>query len=54
MVGYSKIYGEALLFKTWSQTVSALLAICEGILMITGGFPSQRASNKELWCFVCC
>ena len=31
------------------ETLSALLALCEGNPPFTGGFPSQRASNVELW-----
>ena len=33
---------------------STLLALCEGNPSVTDGFPSQRASNAELWCFLCC
>ena len=33
------------------EMLFALLAICEGN---PGGFPSQRASDAELWCFLCC
>ena len=29
------------------ETLSALLALCEG----TGEFPSQRASNEQIWCW---
>ena len=36
------------------ETVSALLDLCEGNPTVTGGFPSQRASNVELWCFLWC
>ena len=44
----------------WSQwrhsmgTLSNLLALCEGNPPMTGGFPSQGASNTQLWCFLCC
>ena len=34
--------------KPWCQnieTLSVLLAVCEGNLPVTGGFPSQRATN---------
>ena len=31
----------------WEHQISALLAFCEGKLLMTGGFPSQRASNVE-------
>ena len=40
-------------FITWwrhdKETLSALQALCEGNPPVTGGFPSQRASNTELW-----
>ena len=36
------------------ETLSALLALCVGNPPVTGGFPSQRASNVELWYFLCC
>ena len=29
--------------------LSALVALCEGNPPVTGGFPSQRATNAELW-----
>ena len=36
-------------FKPWwlheMETISMLLALCEGNAPVTGGFPSQRASN---------
>ena len=35
------------IFSTW-------LALCEGNPSVTGGFPSQRASNEELSCFLLC
>ena len=31
-----------------TETLSTLLALCEGNPPMTGGFPSQRASNAEL------
>ena len=34
--------------------LSAILVLCEGNPPVTGGFPSQRASNPELWWFLCC
>ena len=34
------------------ETFSALLAICAGNSPVTGEFPSQMASNAELWCFL--
>ena len=33
------------------EMLSSLLAFCETIPLITRGFPSQRTSNAELWCF---
>ena len=36
------------------ESLSALFALCAGNLPVTGGFPSQKASNMELWCFLCC
>ena len=36
------------------EMISASLSLCEGNLPIAGGFPSQRANNAELWCFLCC
>ena len=41
----------------WSydmEMLSTLLALCEGNPPVTSGFPSQRASNEKLWCFICC
>ena len=41
--------------KTWwcldMEILSMLLALCEGNSPITGGFPPQRATNVEVWCF---
>ena len=34
------------------ETFSALLALCAGNSPVTGEFPSQRASDSELWCFL--
>ena len=34
------------------ETLSALLALCEENSPATGGFPSQRASHAQLWCFL--
>ena len=31
--------------------ISMFLALCEGNPLVTSGFPSQKASNMELWCF---
>ena len=33
------------------ETLSALLALCEGTLAVIGGFPSLRDSNADRWCF---
>ena len=33
------------------ETLSTLLTFCEGNLPVTGGFPSQRFRNVELWYF---
>ena len=42
--------------RTWRrhqmETFSVLLALCAGNLPVTGEFPSQRASDAELWCFL--
>ena len=34
------------------ETFSALPAPCEGNPPVAGGFPSQNASDTELWCFL--
>ena len=34
------------------KQLSALLALCEVNPPVTGGFPSQSASNVDLWCFL--
>ena len=34
------------------ETLSTLLALCEGNPPVTGGFPSQRASNVDFWCLL--
>ena len=41
---------------TWaiiSEIIVSLLALCEGNPPVTGGFPSQRASNMKLRWFLC-
>ena len=43
-----ELHKEFVLCCVW---VSALLALCEGNPSMTGGFPSQRASNAKLWFF---
>ena len=40
---------------SWSyemEMLSALLALCEGNLLVTGGVTSQRTRNTDLWCFL--
>ena len=37
---------------SWNGNASILLALCEGNPLVTGGFPPQRTSNVDLWCFV--
>ena len=32
------------------ETLSALLALCEGNPLVTGGFPSHKVNNVELLC----
>ena len=34
--------------------MSTLLALCEGNPLVTSGCPSQRVSDVESWCFLCC
>ena len=36
------------------ETFSALLLLFTGNPPVTGGFPSQRNSNADLWCFFVC
>ena len=36
----------------WHGKTSAWLSLYEGNLRVTGGFPSQRDRNAELWCFL--
>ena len=33
------------------MTLSALLVLCEGSPLATGGFPSQKADDVDLWRF---
>ena len=33
------------------EIISTLLVLWKGNPFVTGGFPSQRVSNAELWCF---
>ena len=34
------------------ETISVILALCGGNPLVTDGFPSQRTSNADLWCFL--
>ena len=43
-----------LAFCEGNPLISALLALCEGNPLVASGFPSQRASKAELWCFLLC
>ena len=38
-------------YKTMTEIIAALLALCGGNPSVTGGFPSQRTRNAEHWCF---
>ena len=43
--------------KQWSHDMekpSALLAICVGNSLVTGGIPSKTVSSGKLLCFTCC
>ena len=56
---YCAIYSESRrLYNAWwrhqMETFSALLALCAGNSPGTGEFPSQKASDVELWCFLWC
>ena len=35
------------------ETISTLLALCDGNPPITGGFPSHVTNNAKLWSFLC-
>ena len=37
---------------SWHGNTSVITGLCEGNPPVTGGFPSQRASDVELWCFL--
>ena len=39
------------LWRHQMETFSALLSLCVGSPLVTGGFPSQRDSNADLWYF---
>ena len=45
---------HALCWRHDMETLSALLAFCEGNPPVTCGLPSQRDSNTELSCFLGC
>ena len=47
----SMAYHEGIM--TWKR-FPLYWALCEENPPVTGGFPSQRASNVELLCFLCC
>ena len=36
------------------EMLSEVLALCEGNPLVTSGFPSQMASNMDIWCYQCC
>ena len=38
---------------SWHDKVSSITSPLWENLLITSGFPSQRANNEELWCFLC-
>ena len=40
-------FGDVAMTMSWYETLSALLALCEGNPPVTGGFPSQRTSNAD-------
>ena len=40
-------------FTQFMMTSSALLALCVGNSPVTGEFPPTKASDTELWCFLC-
>ena len=41
------------MMTSWQRESSALLALCEGNPPIIWGFPSEMASNAELWLWLC-
>ena len=49
-----RVGGKQNMITSWNETLSALLALCEGNPPVSGGFPSQRASNVKLWCILWC
>ena len=44
------IYDDVMAWKRIPEKTT----LCEGNPLATGGFPSQKASNVELWLFLCC
>ena len=47
---YVDLTDSGTLWRHEMEAFSALLALCEGNRPVTGRFPSQRASNADLWC----
>ena len=59
----TELYEAILLFMatmsleslTWwcheMEMLSNLLSLCVGNMLVTGGIPSQRSNNMDLWCF---
>ena len=47
-----------LVYNSWwchnMKTFPTILALCERVPPVTGAFPQLRASDEELWCFLCC
>ena len=43
-----------IMWRNDMETFSALLAFCDCTPQVTGGFPSQKASDEEIWCFLWC
>ena len=46
--------GNAFHYDVMADALFALLTLWEGDPPVTGGFPSQRASNVKPWCFLRC
>ena len=55
---FSRAKTTEYLCQSWwlhkTEALYALLALCEGNPSVTGVFPSQRAIDTELWCFLWC
>ena len=43
---------DSTLLRNRMETFFALLALCVGNSPVTSEFPTQRASDAELWCFL--